>query len=241
MQSRPMSAVKGMKWNTSLTGSRPCGASACIKRSVDQRLHCPQSHKNFQETKKSLAKMFKDTEKSAAGAARTEYCDLEKPAHAAHTEYGEVEMSPDADLKHADLTNSEAYKGDDADGEIPWTWKSRIALVGLAGLYVGKYVQSSPVGRDGDDFDSAKALGCPFISSGPGCHMSPPTSASLWRVLDPCCEHARSGIVGAILRISAKSCGPQICLSSGRRSLPCWHHHRRHSLQLRPGRCWHVH
>lgn len=63
--------------------------------------------------------MLKDTENSAADAAHTEYGDLEKPAHTTHTEYGEAEMLPHADLKHADITSSEAYKGDDSDGKIP--------------------------------------------------------------------------------------------------------------------------
>lgn len=44
----------------------------------------------------------------------------------------------EADLRHADLTNHFAVKGDDSDGAIEWTWKGRIAVVCLAGLYVGK-------------------------------------------------------------------------------------------------------
>jgi hypothetical protein len=72
-------------------------------------------------------------------------------------------MPPHADLKHAVITNSEAYKSDDSDGKIPWTWKTRIAVVCLTELYVIEHVHSGLARRNGSDFDSAKALRCPLF------------------------------------------------------------------------------
>ena len=138
-----MSMVKGMQWNSSLTGARPRGVSVSqsVYRGPSTSVFITLNLKNFKKTKKSLAKMFKDTENSAAAdAAHAEYGDLEEPAHAAHTAYSEVEMPPHADLKHADMTNSEAYKSEDSDGKIPRIWNARIAVVCLAGLYVGRHV-----------------------------------------------------------------------------------------------------
>lgn len=40
-----------------------------------------------------------------------------------------------------EMKNAQAFKGDDSDGKVHWTFRNAVAAVSLGGLYAGGYSQ----------------------------------------------------------------------------------------------------
>lgn len=43
-------------------------------------------------------------------------------------------------LVAVDIENHQAFKGDDSDGKVAWTWKKLLAAAFLSMLYTGKFI-----------------------------------------------------------------------------------------------------
>jgi hypothetical protein len=51
----------------------------------------------------------------------------------------QVETLSKGHVEHDEMKNEQAFKGDDSDGRVNWTFKNAIAAITLGGLYTGKY------------------------------------------------------------------------------------------------------
>lgn len=41
-------------------------------------------------------------------------------------------------VEHDEMKNAQAFKGDDSDGKVNWSFRNAIAAITLGGLYTGK-------------------------------------------------------------------------------------------------------
>lgn len=136
--------------------------------------------------------------------------DLEKSATAEHHEHLDHVSLKDEHSSHdgkplapvdtlvpVDIHNSQAFKGDDSDGQIHWTLRKWFAAAFLAMLYTGmaflKFRQT---------ISSERSLQAPrFYSTSPAAHyrtlprtleVQVPSAGCQWQILLPLHRYARS-------------------------------------------------